>query len=77
MKDEAELPTSVHVDDVEKVLIKWVKRLGNTGYPSVHKRYIWKNIIVILTKTRISGRGKSFTDSFDSEVLAGFQIIAS
>ncbi len=52
MKDEAELPTSVHVDDVEKVLIKKVKRLGNTGYVSVHKRYIGKDIIVILTKSK-------------------------
>lgn len=50
MKDEAELLTSVHVDDVEKVLVKKVKRLGNTGYFSVHKRYIGKDIIVILTK---------------------------
>ena len=50
MKDEAELPTDVHVEDVEKVLIKRVKRLGNTGYVSVHKRYIGKDIIVILTK---------------------------
>ena len=50
MKDEAELPTSVHVDDVEKVLVKKLKRLGNTGYVSVHKRYIGKDIIVILTK---------------------------
>jgi len=52
MKDEAELPTSVHVDDVEKVLIKKVKRLGNTGYVSVHKRYIGKDIIIILTKEK-------------------------
>ncbi|MCX6817671.1 MAG: DUF2080 family transposase-associated protein [Candidatus Aenigmarchaeota archaeon] len=50
MKDEAELPISVHVDDVEKVFVKKVKRLGNTGYVSVHKRHIGKNIIVILPK---------------------------
>ena len=50
MKDEAELPTSVHVEDVEKVFVKKVKRLGNTGYVSVHKRNIGKNVIVILTK---------------------------
>lgn len=50
MKDEVELPTSVHVDDVENVLIKKVKRLGNTSYVSVHKRYIGKDIIIILTK---------------------------
>jgi len=50
MKDEAELPTSVHVDDVYKVFIKKVKRLGNTGYVSVHKKHIGKDIIVILPK---------------------------
>ena len=52
MKDEAELPTSVHVDDVEKIFIKKVKRLGNTGYVSVHKKHIGKEIIVILSKDK-------------------------
>ncbi len=50
MKDEAELPTSVHVEDVEKVFVKKVKRLGNTGYVSVHRKHIGKDIIVILPK---------------------------
>jgi putative transposon-encoded protein len=52
MKDEVELPTSVHVEDVEKVFVKKVKRLGNTGYVSVHRRYIGKDIIVILPKDK-------------------------
>ena len=50
MKDEAELPTDVHVEDVEKVFIKRVKRLGNTGYVSIHKKHIGKDIIIILPK---------------------------
>ena len=50
MKDEAELPTDVHVEDVEKVFIKRVKRLGNTGYVSIHKKHIGKDVIVILPK---------------------------
>lgn len=49
MKDEADLPTDVHIENVEKVFIKKVKRLGNTGYVSVHKRYIGKEIVLILT----------------------------
>ena len=52
MKDEAELPTYIHVDYIEKILFKKVKRLGNTGYVSVHKRYIGKDLIVILTKEK-------------------------
>ena len=52
MKDEAELPTSIHVEDVEKVFIKKVKRLGNTGYVSVHKTYIGKDAIVIVPKDK-------------------------
>lgn len=59
MKDEAELPTSVHVDDVEKVLIKKVKRLGNTGYVSIHKKYIGKDVVVILTKGKNISAKKS------------------
>jgi putative transposon-encoded protein len=50
MKDEADLPTSVHVDGVKKVFIKRVKRLGNTGYVSVNKKHIGKDVIVILPK---------------------------
>jgi putative transposon-encoded protein len=37
---------------VEKVFIKKFKRLANTGYVSVHKRHIGKDIIVILPKGR-------------------------
>jgi putative transposon-encoded protein len=48
MKDEAELPTDVHIENVEKVFIKKVKRLGNTGYVSVHRRHIGMEVIVIL-----------------------------
>jgi putative transposon-encoded protein len=52
MKDEAELPTDVHVENVDKVFVKKVKRLGNTGYVSVHKKHIGKDIIIILPKDK-------------------------
>jgi len=50
MKDEAELPTSVHVEEVEKVFKKRVKRLGNTGYISIHKKNIGQEVLVIVPK---------------------------
>jgi putative transposon-encoded protein len=50
MKDEVVLPTSVHVEDVEKVFKKRVKRLGNTGYVSIHKKNIGKEVLVIVPK---------------------------
>ena len=49
MKDEAKFQTSVHVENVEKVFIKKVKKLGNGGYVSVHKDYIGKDVVVIIT----------------------------
>lgn len=52
MKDEVELPTSVHVEDAEKVFVKKVRRLSNTGYVSINRRFIGKDVIVIVPKDK-------------------------
>jgi putative transposon-encoded protein len=52
MKDEADLPTDVHIENVEKIFIKKVKRLGNISHVSVHKRYIGREIVFILTMSK-------------------------
>jgi len=50
MKDEMELPFKVVVENVEKVFVKEVKRIGNSAYVPFSKKFLGREVIVIVTK---------------------------